>query len=145
MEKRKKILLLISLTVTALILALTMLSFYNLDKLTDVKQSILGYGLMFFLTLCKPILIAYAVLSALYIALGIVIITTKRGVACVSALVLVSAICSVFFLVAQPVLWIIATKSALLIVANLLSEITFIANFAILYNTYKFYHPRGKK
>lgn len=145
MEKGKRLLLLISLTLTAFALAFAALGFLCLDRFTDVSQSVFGYGLMFFLTLCKPTLIAYAALAALYVALAVVIVVTKRGVACVSALLLTSAICSVFFLVTQPLLWIIATKSPVLIAAALLSEIAFIANFAILNSTYKFYSPKKSR
>lgn len=136
-DRRRLIPLFISFGVTAFVLIVTMICFYNLDMLTDVTQSVLNYGLMFLLTLCKPVLIAYAVLGGIYVTLAVIMGVTARTKFSIKFAVIISAILGIFFLVAQVLLWVVAVKSPVLIVATLISECAYVANFVILNKTYQ--------
>lgn len=144
MEKGKKIPLLISLGITSLALVLTMICFFNLEQLTTATQTVFGFGILLVLTLCKPVLIAYVVLSALYVAFGIMFsfgIAQKGGV---KFLLFLTAALAPLILVTQVPLWGIAIYSNVLIVCTIFSEILYFVNFGFLRRAYNRLYPRKK-
>jgi len=135
-EKGQRIALIVTLGVTALILTLTVICFYNIGRLTDTQTNVLGFGIMFLFTLAKPAIIGYAGAAAVYVIFAILLGATQKHKFCVKFLLVFSAVTGVLFLVAQPLLLAVAASYPLLIACALTSAAAFTANFVFIKRAY---------